>query len=230
MRVCITCGRETANPKFCSRSCAAITNNHLYPRRRPTGKCSHCGKPLTIHRGICDICRARLRSWSRPAPAVDTLWQPGSRKFVLDLVGLALWWGEGSKNRQEVCVTNTDPDVILLTLRWLREVYGVPLRMFRLRVKLHKDLDAERTLRFWRRLTGIPRDQVYRPHILDRPNSKRAGRLSYGICSIKVHDVLLFDRLRERLRALRSLGTVSDSAEVSARIRAYLGVLEAVAD
>lgn len=30
---CIGCNKKTNNPKFCSRSCAAKTNNRLYPKR-----------------------------------------------------------------------------------------------------------------------------------------------------------------------------------------------------
>lgn len=31
--ICLQCGRETNNPKFCSKSCAASYNNPLYPKR-----------------------------------------------------------------------------------------------------------------------------------------------------------------------------------------------------
>jgi hypothetical protein len=33
MTVCPVCGRDTRNPKFCSRSCAARVNNVLVPKR-----------------------------------------------------------------------------------------------------------------------------------------------------------------------------------------------------
>jgi hypothetical protein len=31
---CETCGRPTSNPRFCSRSCAAVTNNAASPKRK----------------------------------------------------------------------------------------------------------------------------------------------------------------------------------------------------
>ena len=31
---CITCQKSTSNPKFCSRSCAAIFNNKKFPKRK----------------------------------------------------------------------------------------------------------------------------------------------------------------------------------------------------
>src|SRR5262249_47822344 len=39
---CETCGRPTSNPRFCSRSCAAVTNNAASPKRKPEGECRRC--------------------------------------------------------------------------------------------------------------------------------------------------------------------------------------------
>ncbi len=43
---CINCNKETSNPKFCSRSCAATYNNSIKPKRvkLPRSKCKQCGK------------------------------------------------------------------------------------------------------------------------------------------------------------------------------------------
>src|SRR5262249_35210048 len=35
---CETCGRPTSNPRFCSRSCAAVANNIASPKRKPEGE------------------------------------------------------------------------------------------------------------------------------------------------------------------------------------------------
>ncbi len=41
---CLCCGKETSNPKFCSRSCAAKVSNKLYPKRKLTRTCTICGE------------------------------------------------------------------------------------------------------------------------------------------------------------------------------------------
>jgi len=47
---CLNCKKETDNPKFCSRSCAAIYNNKKFPKRKSTIKnnsfCLWCGGKL----------------------------------------------------------------------------------------------------------------------------------------------------------------------------------------
>ncbi len=56
MNICKNCGKETENPKFCSRSCAAIANNTIYKKRKPQGKCAECGKPVVSDRKYCKEC------------------------------------------------------------------------------------------------------------------------------------------------------------------------------
>lgn len=48
MNQCTTCNKETINPKYCSRSCAATFNNSLKPKRKrkPRGFCLQCSKEL----------------------------------------------------------------------------------------------------------------------------------------------------------------------------------------
>jgi hypothetical protein len=51
--VCPVCGRETRNPKFCSRACAAKLNNVLFPKRRLGGRCAVCGNPVPLRNKYC---------------------------------------------------------------------------------------------------------------------------------------------------------------------------------
>lgn len=50
MNKCFTCHKETPNPRFCSRSCAAKTNNVLYVKRKLTRKCLECDKIVEDYR------------------------------------------------------------------------------------------------------------------------------------------------------------------------------------
>lgn len=45
---CQNCNKETSNPKYCSKKCAAIINNKLYPKRIicKHNKCQICSKVL----------------------------------------------------------------------------------------------------------------------------------------------------------------------------------------
>ena len=48
--ICLTCNKETTNPKFCSRTCAATYNNVHFPKRKLERKCSECTDLVFSHR------------------------------------------------------------------------------------------------------------------------------------------------------------------------------------
>src|SRR5688572_1819508 len=52
---CINCNKETNNPKFCSRSCAAKYTNKV-PKRSRTGKCKSCGCIIKAQQTYCNNC------------------------------------------------------------------------------------------------------------------------------------------------------------------------------
>lgn len=50
---CTNCKKETSNPKFCSRSCAATVNNATVCKRKPEGSCLICKKPIPTRLKYC---------------------------------------------------------------------------------------------------------------------------------------------------------------------------------
>jgi hypothetical protein len=53
---CATCGQETTNPRFCSRSCAATSNKLAQSRVR--GECARCWVALSSRKKYCPECSA----------------------------------------------------------------------------------------------------------------------------------------------------------------------------
>lgn len=51
---CFHCGKETTNPKFCSKSCSAKTTNKI-PKRKLKKKCSRCDSLVRNYRSnLCE--------------------------------------------------------------------------------------------------------------------------------------------------------------------------------
>src|ERR1700688_4539871 len=61
-RKCETCGRETSNPRFCSRSCAAVTNNVAFPKRKPEGECERCWTAISRRKRYCEACETIVKA------------------------------------------------------------------------------------------------------------------------------------------------------------------------
>ena len=54
---CLSCGKETKNPKFCSSSCAARYLNRAFPKRkRQRFYCKMCGAEAGYRRTYCKNC------------------------------------------------------------------------------------------------------------------------------------------------------------------------------
>jgi hypothetical protein len=66
MNKCKSCGRETPNPRYCSRSCSATYSNRAFPKRtRSVRFCKYCGVEILPNRRVCDLCNPSLVDWSK---------------------------------------------------------------------------------------------------------------------------------------------------------------------
>lgn len=61
MTKCYNCGKETTNPKFCSRSCSVITSNKAKPKRKTTKVCLVCSSPVLSYRH--NRCKVHLEEY-----------------------------------------------------------------------------------------------------------------------------------------------------------------------
>ncbi len=62
MNICLHCNHSTKNPKFCSRSCAAIHTNKSNPKRKRSRQCRQCGAPILSKAVWCKKCKP-VRGW-----------------------------------------------------------------------------------------------------------------------------------------------------------------------
>lgn len=59
---CIHCDKETTNPKFCSKSCAAHVNNTIFPKRKLDRKCMLCDNIVKSYRHY--RCEFHMDEWN----------------------------------------------------------------------------------------------------------------------------------------------------------------------
>lgn len=83
-------------------------------------------------------------------------------KRELLLVGAALYWAEGTKQKkhnisQGVSFNNSDPAMIRLFLKWLRVVLGVTTEDIKYEIYLHESSSkrVREVVRYWARQTGL---------------------------------------------------------------------------
>ncbi|MFJ7630586.1 hypothetical protein ACIQZN_29285 [Streptomyces sp. NPDC097595] len=96
----------------------------------------------------------RQRTKAEAKSEIDTL---TDRELLL--LGVALYWAEGSKDkpydrRENVMFINSDPNVIQAYRAWLRMLGVTPDRLC-YRVMIHESADVEGAERYWADLVGI---------------------------------------------------------------------------
>ncbi len=94
---------------------------------------------------------------------------------------VALYWGEGTK--KEFGLSNTDADLIKVFIKGLEEVFNISKNQLSISVRIYEDLDKEKCLKFWSGITGVPENKFINVNVL---KGKKFGKLSYGMCRIRV--------------------------------------------
>jgi len=93
----------------------------------------------------------------------------------------ALYWGEGSKS--DFNLMNTDADLIKVFLQGLREIFNISNDRIRISIRIYEDLDKQRCLNYWSKITGISTSEFVSVNVL---KGKKKGKLQYGMCRLRV--------------------------------------------
>lgn len=132
----------------------------------------------------------------------------------LYLLGLALYWAEGTKAaRGAVYVTNTDPAMLSFFMRWLVSL-GVPKENIRCRLHLYTDMDISQETTYWAKSLGLSKQQFRPPYVKPTDASKRKnykGRFGHGTCNLFVYDISLYEKVMAGVEFLRSGAPLSNA-------------------
>jgi transcriptional regulator with XRE-family HTH domain len=173
---------------------------------------SYTPRPEVLARGRLARCRnsqiLHQRKTNRIAlireTARDDIPKLGAKELLI--LGSMAYWAEGSKTKDSIVkFTNTEPELILLVLRWLKEICGVPEYKLRFHIRIHPGEDSSTVERFWSDLTRIPKSQFYRTTLkLSGSGGRTSKKLRYGIASIIVCDTGLFYRIQGWIEGIKA--------------------------
>lgn len=104
---------------------------------------------------------------------------------------ISLYSAEGSKGDGALVFANTDPKIISVYLKTLRNNFKLDEKKFRVRVHIHHYHKKEDVFMFWSKLTKIPIKQFNKVVIKERSATKKFRRNYMGICFVIYHDTWL---------------------------------------
>ncbi len=126
----------------------------------------------------------------------------------LSAIGAMLYWGEGYKGDNKnpaklIDFANSDVDMILLFLRFLRNNYILDESKFRVLLYCYSDQNINKLIDFWSKCTNISYKQFIKPYV--RKDYKTDGRkMKYGLIHIRYHDKKLLLEIKKMIDSYRS--------------------------
>ncbi|MBI5220357.1 MAG: hypothetical protein HY978_00785 [Candidatus Liptonbacteria bacterium] len=118
-------------------------------------------------------------------------------KRELMIIGTVLYWAEGSKEKDErpgssAKFTNSDPRMVRLYLKWLKDVCGVPEESITCSIIIHENHKYRlgEVIKYWAECTGFSTagfTQIYFKRHKPKTNRKNIGLKYFGILSVKVN-------------------------------------------
>ncbi|MBP6869238.1 MAG: hypothetical protein KBC16_04005 [Candidatus Pacebacteria bacterium] len=135
---------------------------------------------------------------------VDTL-----SKRELMLVGAALYWGEGTKSAGKnqtprIVFTNSDPEMIKVFLRFVREALAIPDEKISGELHLYEDIDHDLAKEYWSEVTSIPVNRFWSTNLVSRASKgiRPTNRLPYGTLAIRIPGRTHFYKIQGLIKGL----------------------------
>jgi|SRR3989344_1218799 len=139
-------------------------------------------------------------------------------KNELFLIGISLYWAEGYKRPKiengkiktshSVSITNSDPYLIKIFLRFLREICEVPEERIGANVRIYEHQNANYLLDFWSKITKITPskfEKFYYGVSKSSLGKRPFNILPYGTIQIRVNNTELYHKIMGWIDGLANL-------------------------
>lgn len=111
--------------------------------------------------------------------------QPPLSFEAYKLLGAALYWAEGSKTNG-FKITNSDPDLILFMVKWLKQVFNIPPEKLKVWLNIYPQQNESEIKQFWSQLTGIPLKNFGKSFVKPPNKGYKRNNLYYGTIEVRV--------------------------------------------
>lgn len=101
------------------------------------------------------------------------------------IAGCALYWAEGTKNKNRIGFTNADSNMILFFMNFLLQFFDVDKDELRICLNCYLEKESDQTLveEYWLNLLGLNRRCLYKGAY---KKCDKIGKFKFGICSISL--------------------------------------------
>jgi hypothetical protein len=135
--------------------------------------------------------------FNKQTPTFTTKKKLNKNDVQLKLLGVAIYWAEGYKSEKAKCVdlANSDPDMIRIFMKFLRNVCGVNENKFRVLLYCHDKQKIPELIAYWSHLTKISPKLFTKPYVPKRTSPSQHREMSYGLIHVRYYDKKLLQLL-----------------------------------
>ncbi len=106
----------------------------------------------------------------------------------LKIAGIMLYWAEGTLKGNSVDFVNSNPEMIKIFLKFLRQICGVSEERLRLYIYSYPHLNLEKIKKYWAEISEISLNQFTKPYIRKNNLNVSCRKLPYGLVHIRYND------------------------------------------
>lgn len=109
------------------------------------------------------------------------------------IIGAMLYLGEGGKTKRMVRISNSDPDVIRIMMKFFRGICHTPEDKFRGHIHIHSHLEIKKAEKYWSNVSQIPTSRFFKTY--SKPSIASLGKkdsIPNGTFEVHVNDVKIF--------------------------------------
>lgn len=120
------------------------------------------------------------------------------RLRTLKAIGSMLYWGEGCKSEKVGVVdfANCNKEMILVFMRFLRDVCGVDESRLRVYLYLHANQDVENCIQYWSMITDVNKKQFTKPYIRKDYDEGKSDKMPHGLIHVRYSDKKLLNLIK----------------------------------
>jgi len=117
------------------------------------------------------------------------------RKQDKELLLSMLYLGEGFKNRSSLGLGNSDPEIVQMFVKLLKDVYGVESSSLVGFLHLRMDQDFQKEKKYWSKKLHVPISNFRKPQFDKRTSGQKTWTNYHGVCIICCYKAVLDKRL-----------------------------------
>lgn len=106
----------------------------------------------------------------------------------LKIAGVMLYWGEGTKNGNSVAFSNSNPEMVVLFLKFLRKICNISEKRVRALLHIYENQNELALKKFWSKKIKIPVSQFSKSFLHRKNGGSYRKNSDFGTISIRYSD------------------------------------------